>query len=363
MKLKYFLLLAASSLFIFSSANSQAGTEGSNAYYGLGIGVLSQTDIDPVATGGVVLGIEEDGWAFEGIAFRSPYTAMDTTTTDVAFSGHDIGLAFRTTEKNERYYKIKYSRASLDIDFKAAGGSITTGSTQGSSATVGIGFRMDKEARLEMDYTYHQNDDFSDPIHYLTLIYIWGGTPYSSSSAQADEGLYLGFNLGQSKYDAELNDFSELDDGSIISANLDEKDTSFSFTLGYQLTPNFSVEGGYIDLGELHLNAVSDGSNFYSPGAVNFTVETDGLFFDVKGQLPINEQFSLYGKLGLLQWDGNASISDSTGGVSADGSDTFFGFGASFNINDSLLFNVDYTLYNLDGDDIDVIAVGVQFKL
>ena len=180
----------------------------------------------------------------------------------------------------------------------------------------------------------------------------------------ASEGFYVGANIGQASYDATLSDFNVLDDGSIFSASLDDSDTSFSLRLGYQLTPNIAFEGGFIDLGELTVNANSDWSGFlYEPGPVTFTITAEGLFFDVKGLLPLNEQFSLYGKLGLLKWDGTGTLSDSTRGISVDddGNDTFYGIGASFNATSKIALNLDYSFYNLDGDDVDVLSVGIQF--
>ena len=182
------------------------------------------------------------------------------------------------------------------------------------------------------------------------------------SFAQA-EGFYIGLNVGQANYDTTLNDFAVLDDGSITSASLDDSDTSLSLTLGYQLTPNLSLEGGYIDFGEFAVNATSDGSGFlYVPGPVTAKAATDGLFFDVKGQLPLNELFSLYGKFGFLKWDADVTLSDSAFSVteSTDDNDTFFGIGGSFNINNSMALNVDYTLYKLDDLDVDVFSVGIQ---
>lgn len=186
------------------------------------------------------------------------------------------------------------------------------------------------------------------------------------SFVQAAEGFYVGLNVGQASYDVTLNDAADLDDGSLTSASLDDSDTSLSFTLGYQITPNFSLEGGYIDLGEFAFNATSNGSGFlYPAGPVGVKVETDGLFFDVKGQVPLNEQFSLYGKLGLLNWDTDVKVSLSIGSASVpvdSDNDVFFGIGGSFNINNSMALNVDYTLYELEDLDVDVLSVGIQYS-
>ena len=185
MKLKHSLLLTASALFVLASANSHAGRTGVNMYYGLGLGAVSIKDTDAAANGEVILGIEEDGWALEGIAFASTEAGTTISTVDTSVSGKEIGLAYRTIEKNERHFKFKFSKTDLDIDTKVTVGTATattTTATQGKSYTVGMGFRMDRESRLEVDYTYHNNDVVTDPVHFLTLRYLWGGSPYQGNA-------------------------------------------------------------------------------------------------------------------------------------------------------------------------------------
>ena len=178
-------------------------------------------------------------------------------------------------------------------------------------------------------------------------------TPFSVS--RASEGFYIGVNVGQSSYDLELNEFVDIISSSgieVISADMDDSDTSLSFTLGYQINPNVSFEGGYINLGNVFVKVV--GSIFPYVVDTYTAVETDGLFFDIKGQVPISETFSIYGKFGLLKWDSDitVSVSDATlGDYSVSDSvddDTFIGIGASFNMISSVALNVDYTFYKLE---------------
>jgi len=193
------------------------------------------------------------------------------------------------------------------------------------------------------------------------------GLPFAVSLAHAEQGFYLGFNVGQATYDLALDDFAIFDDGSIVSASLDDSDTSFGFNLGYQLTENFSLEVGYVDLGEFTLDAVSDGSGFlYFPGNVDMAFETTGVTLALKLQAPVNEAISLYGKFGVLSYEVDFSFSNS--GVSGsdtvdDSNDTFYGLGASFAVGNNTSLNIDYVLYSLDDLDVDVASVGLEFKL
>lgn len=183
MKLKQYLLITASTLMLVMSASSQAGRQGISYYYGLGLGAAAPANADVSATGEILLGIEEDGWAFEGIAYSGIDAGTDATSIDYNVSGTELGLAYRTIEKNDRYFKIKFSRADLDLETinTTTDASFTT-ATSGNSYTLGIGFRMDREERLELDYTYNNNDDLDDPIHFINLRYIWGGSAYQGRS-------------------------------------------------------------------------------------------------------------------------------------------------------------------------------------
>ncbi len=179
MKLKQTLLFTASSLLILASASSQAARQGIDFYYGLGIGAAAPADVDASATGEIILGIEEDGWAIEGIAYNGLEAGTGVTNIDYSLSGTELGLAYRTIEKNNRYYKIKYSRADMDFEtINTTTNASTTTESSGNSYTVGIGFRMDRETRLEVDYSYHNIDALSDPVHFISLRYLWGGSPY-----------------------------------------------------------------------------------------------------------------------------------------------------------------------------------------
>ncbi|NOX76266.1 MAG: porin family protein [Gammaproteobacteria bacterium] len=91
---------------------------------------------------------------------------------------------------------------------------------------------------------------------------------------------------------------------------------------GYALSDILAVEGGYVSFGKM------DGSTI---GNVSTSIEPTGFEVAAVGNFPINSQFSLFGKAGLLAWDskatvslGNASLSGST-----TGTDIFYGAGAN----------------------------------
>jgi len=94
-------------------------------------------------------------------------------------------------------------------------------------------------------------------------------------AAQA-EGLYVGGNLGTPDYHSTINGVGG--DGSGAGLKLYG---------GYQLTPNFAVEGGYFDLGH-----IDDGSG---------RVKARGVYADAVGSFEIAPKWSLLGSAGLAE--------------------------------------------------------------
>ena len=182
--------------------------------------------------------------------------------------------------------------------------------------------------------------------------------------SHASEDFYFGVNIGRVNYDVTLDDLAVLNDGSITSVSINDRNITISLILGYQLTPNLSFEGGYVDLSNFTVNATSDGSGSgYAAGPVELKAATGGLFFDIKGQLPLNREFGLYGKFGVLKWDSKVTIPASTLSTSSTtkADDTFFGVGVSYNVRHTILvLNADYTFYELEGIGVDAFTVGMQ---
>lgn len=118
----------------------------------------------------------------------------------------------------------------------------------------------------------------------------------SLAGAASADGAYVGVGVLQGY--ADLPSYSGTISGSSVTLSGD-KDTSTGFKLfaGYNFTPNWGVEAGYNDLG-----------NSYSfKGTVNGTpftsndIKAHNYYVAVTGTLPLNNQFSLLGKLGWVR--------------------------------------------------------------
>lgn len=194
------------------------------------------------------------------------------------------------------------------------------------------------------------------------------------AAVAADTGAYAGFSFGQ----ATARDLKSSDvDASLATIGLgsvtsvDDKDTAFRIYGGYRVRENFAVEIAYVNFGEFTSNStiVSGGSGVVVGEWSGYSLNAAAL-----GMLPVADNLSLFGKVGLGYWnlDFDLTASGPGGTLSASESDSgiapLFGVGAVFDITQNLsiraewerLLNVGDT--NTTGEsDIDILSLGAQF--
>jgi len=177
----------------------------------------------------------------------------------------------------------------------------------------------------------------------------------STPALSQDTGWYAGLGVGQSKAKDACTGVA----GPGISC--DDTDTAWKIFGGYQFNANFGAELGYTDLGEVSATFAGFGSA---------TIESKGIELLGVGTYPINQQFSIFGKLGFFRWDVDAN--DGTGlvgSVSDSGTDLTFGFGVKYNFTKNVALRAEWQRYTDVGEtnttgmaDVDVLGVSVIIK-
>lgn len=182
MKLKQISQFALFMLLISASAVSLAGRQGVSFFYGVGVGAayIDQSapalEFDAAGGGEFIIGFEEDGWAVEYSGFKTIETGTSITNLDYQLTGSSTSLSYRTVESGGNYYKFKYGSTDIDVDWSTA---LTTDTVNGNVYGFAMGFRLEKEKRMEIEYNLFSSDSasgFAD-THMLTLRYLFGGTP------------------------------------------------------------------------------------------------------------------------------------------------------------------------------------------
>lgn len=184
-----------------------------------------------------------------------------------------------------------------------------------------------------------------------------------SAPAAAQEGTYLGLGFGQGT--VQDWDSSVIDDGSFASIDAEDSDTGFRLFGGLEFSPNFALEAAYVDLGEATADGDSNGCCFWAPGPVTAKVAVSGFDVGLLGKLPVSDTFAVFARLGVLVWDVDVTLGDSSLLLSGsdDGNDIFLGLGAEIAAGGSLVVRGDFFRYSVDDVDIDALSLSLVFRL
>ncbi|QNA90871.1 porin family protein [Massilia sp. Dwa41.01b] len=128
---------------------------------------------------------------------------------------------------------------------------------------------------------------------------------------------------------------------------------------GVELNQTFGVEAGYTDFRKSHAN--------YSVNGVGGTVESEGYgtYLAGKATMPINEQASVYGKLGVTHT--KAKLRENSLGLSGSESDNgvYAGVGVQYNLNQQVSLLAEYERYGKKKDfgaKPDVLTIGAKYS-
>jgi OmpA-OmpF porin, OOP family len=154
----------------------------------------------------------------------------------------------------------------------------------------------------------------------------------SAAYAADDVGPYAGVGVVASKHKYSLSN---------DTSTGDRNSTEWSGKIygGYQLNKNFAVEGGYTDFGSSDYN--------YSVGTATGHIDSKSHAFYLagKGSMPINQQLSVFGKLGVAY---NKNEVHGTGlatpYVTGDGNRTnlYASVGGEYALNEKVSLSLEY---------------------
>ena len=102
--------------------------------------------------------------------------------------------------------------------------------------------------------------------------------------------------------------------------------------------------------------------------AISGTNEDSGFNFGLIGVMPLQNQFDVYGKLGLLRWETETDLvlNDATesrrDSHTSNGTDLYFGLGAKYNISKGTGVGLEWVRYNYEYDE-NVGIFGTNFNV
>ena len=138
-----------------------------------------------------------------------------------------------------------------------------------------------------------------------------------SAIASPENGLYAGASLGTQQYPDTVNGISA--DGSATSGKI---------YAGYQVNPNFAIEAGIAELG-----SISNDS-----GQIN----AHSQFLDAVGLLPLDDKWTLLGRVGVAHVRVNTSQGDD------DGDGLKVGLGVQYALTPTMAIRGEWERYRLN---------------
>ena len=162
-------------------------------------------------------------------------------------------------------------------------------------------------------------------------------------AALADDGFYLGGSVGSASLSEDFDGF-----------NVDSDSTAIRLVAGWQINDYLSVEGGYQNFGAFEQSFTVNGQT------VDLSLDADGFTLGGTGSLPLSDRFALYGRVGAFFWDGDAEINNVSQARPED-TNLYLGAGVSFALAVRLKLIVDWTRYNLDDTESNVISLGLTY--
>jgi OOP family OmpA-OmpF porin len=198
-----------------------------------------------------------------------------------------------------------------------------------------------------------------------------GAACISSAQAAGNTGWYGGVSLGRSveQLGGGAIDGALGNQGLATASSLDHHSTSYNLFAGYEITPYFAVEGGYVSLGRFDFS-----SAVTAPAAdmVSGRYEAKGVDAAAVGILPFAGKWSAFGKAGLL-YAKTSLDAGSTGAVAVSdehhwSTGPLLGAGVGYDLTRNVALRAEWDRYFRVGDsstgrgDIDQYTVGVAYK-
>jgi OOP family OmpA-OmpF porin len=163
-------------------------------------------------------------------------------------------------------------------------------------------------------------------------------------AAIGDGVFYVGADVGQAKAS-----------GNITTGAADTSDTSFSVSAGYQFNRNWAAEAAYSDLGQLTYGAGSGGGD----------AKTTAISLSGVGIWPLDNGFSLFGKLGVAGTSVDASAA-SLSSTTDRRTGVTVGVGGQYNLTNAFGIRVAYNRFvvgdNTTEGDYNLVNAGVVYK-
>ncbi len=168
-------------------------------------------------------------------------------------------------------------------------------------------------------------------------------------SVTASAAPYIGFGIGSAFYKVDLSGLA----GNTFT--LDDNSTGTKLYGGYRFNDYIAAELAVYKFAESSI-----GSFIFTGGAtVSGAVKSTGAAAYAVGRYPVSKKIKLGGKLGVLKWDADLRVNNTTG--SNNGTDLAYGLFASYAFTKQLAVQAEWEKFNSDNPELSLFTVGFRF--
>lgn len=162
--------------------------------------------------------------------------------------------------------------------------------------------------------------------------------------AFADSGPYVSGSIGSASLDENIATFS-----------IDDDTEAFRLLGGWQFGEVFGIEAGYQNFGDFEETIDLGGTT----AVTTLTAEGWTIGGTLGGQF--SDTFSWFGRAGVFLWEADVDVNGIAQAIDDD-SNPYYGAGARLALSRNFSLIGDWTRYELDDVDTDVISIGFQYR-
>ena len=186
-----------------------------------------------------------------------------------------------------------------------------------------------------------------------------------TQQAQATDWYIEGF-IGQAKADKTLPELNvQVGEGQLL--NVDDSDTAFGVSLGYQWTPTVALELGYADFGEggARIKGATLTPEQYHELVKTVTpVLADGVMLGLRFTLLQHEGWCFEVPVGVFHWqaDISSTMGNTTIATDLDGTDWYTGVRFSYQFSDAWSVGVGYQYIDIEPNDLLSYQLNLRYR-
>ena len=201
------------------------------------------------------------------------------------------------------------------------------------------------------------------------LILISAGLLLPLTQALAGEWVVSG-TLGKATGDtnaSQLDNQLEAQGLTATASSNDDNRNTWQLSLGYDFAPNWGVEFGYVDLGQVETTfsgTTGDINSFLNSVSTIHPQSAQGWRVGGVYRQSIAEKSWLLLRGGMLNWHSDYTLSTASvsRNVSASGNSATYGIGVEVEVMTNTRAGVNYDRYDIDGESISDYSAGVSYR-